>query len=132
MTEELSEAEIDAINARLGENGGLSGNTGLVYDDAGHLVMHINASYDANGMVFVEGHYRDAFGSEWDSWPRMPMEQAKTEQRRVIGCYCCGEPAVLLDHSWPWMTEMCRCEEHKNLDWKEADALANARTQERR
>ena len=69
--------------------------------------LHISAPYDSNGMVFVE---TDDIG-----WKRVPEKVVKRHKHTVIKCYVCENPAVRLDHLWPYYTEMTACKDH--LDW---------------
>jgi hypothetical protein len=93
---------------------GLTGNSGMFpcstssngknVESVGYL--HISAPYDSNGMVFVQ---------DGDWWKRMPEKKAAKCHRSVIQCYACENPAVRLDHLWPYHTEMTACNDH--LDW---------------
>lgn len=80
---------------------GLTGNSGFIGN------IHISAPYDSNGRVFVE--------TEDIGWVRVPKNTAKRHKLTVIKCYVCENPAVRLDHLWPYHTEMTACKDH--LDW---------------
>lgn len=80
---------------------GLTGNSGFIGN------IHISAPYAAgDGRVFVETK---------DHWDRVTAFDAKRYKRTVIQCYVCENPAVRLDHLWPYHTEMTACKDH--LDW---------------
>lgn len=97
-------------------NYGLSGNSGLLTDDKGTVVMHLNMPYGNNdeNTVFVVPK-----GAEFDSWRRMTKEEAKKQGLTPIKCSYCKKPAVRLDHSWPWMMGTTSCKDH--LDRYDAD-----------
>lgn len=76
---------------------GLTGNSGLIGN------CHFNAPYDCNGMVFVKTD---------DGWERVPKEQAKKENRKIITCSYCNKPAVSLDHCWPHLQKETVCKKH--------------------
>ena len=80
---------------------GLSGSSGMVGGG-----LHIAASYDCNGMVFVEVQDEDV--GLW--WKRVAKEEA--EEGKIIKCSMCDKPAVSLDHYWPYYTERCLCADH--------------------
>ena len=94
---------------------GLTGNSGMLpcatssnrktVDSIG--IIHISAPYDATeGRVFVDTN---------DHWERVTKFDAKRYKRRVITCYVCENPAVRLDHLYPYHAEMNACKEH--LHW---------------
>ena len=89
----------------MGKHGILKGNSGLILDDNDKMIMHINAPYDNNGMVFV--HTEDHM---W--WERMSLKQAKKEKREIITCCQCDKPATSLDHHYPWMIGQNLCDDH--------------------
>ena len=91
---------------------GLTGNTGIIRDDSGAMVMHLNMPYDSNDKVFI-GDYQSM------SWERVSKEKAKKNKLTPIKCSYCAEPAVRLDHSWPYMSGMTSCASH--LDRTDAD-----------
>lgn len=100
----------------LGKHG-IKGNTGLGV--AGFF--HLSAPYDSNGKVFVQYTYRRNFlqdgvvlTEEMDSWKRMTLARAKREKRAIIPCSMCKNPAVSLDHLWPYDILYNRCAEHYN------------------
>lgn len=41
----------------------------------------------------------------------------------VIHCSLCSEPAVEIDGYWPWMTDFCRCKEHRHGGLEHASAV---------
>ena len=89
----------------MGKHGGLKGNSGLILDDNGKVIMHINAPYDNNGMVFV-------YTEDHMLWERMSLKQAKKEKREIITCCQCDKPATSLDHHYPYMTGRNLCDDH--------------------
>lgn len=84
---------------------GLTGNTGVIRDDSGAMVMHLNMPYDSNDGVFI-GDYQSM------SWERVTKEKAKKNKLTPIKCSYCAEPAVRLDHSWPYLSSMTSCAQH--------------------
>ena len=82
---------------------GLSGNSGFVSED-----KHVAASYDSNGMVFVE--VDDGHGGTW--WRRIARKEAEDRGLSIILCSMCDKPAVSLDHHWPYDDDLNRCEKH--------------------
>jgi hypothetical protein len=105
---------------------GLTGNSGMFpcttssngknVESVGFL--HISAPYDSgNGRVFVETK---------DHWERVTQFDAKRYKRRVISCAYCDNPAVRLDHLWPYHAEMNACREH--LDWYSEWECGSARS----
>lgn len=91
---------------------GLTGDSGIIRNDAGRMVMHISMPYDSNDGVFI-GDYQSM------SWKRVSKEKAKKSKLTPIKCSYCAEPAVRLDHSWPYMSGMTSCASH--LDRTDAD-----------
>jgi hypothetical protein len=83
---------------------GLKGNSGI--GKWGANIVHINAPYDANGMVFVDHK---------DHWKRMRLSTAKKRKKEIILCSDCKKPAVRLDHLYPYHSEMNACATHAKL-----------------
>ena len=91
---------------------GLKGNSGLIYDDNGKLVMHLNMPYDA-GKNKVFAIIQDPEQTELPTWERMTAKQADKRNLPIITCCQCDKPATQLDHHWPYMSGMCLCDDHK-------------------
>lgn len=96
---------------------GLTGVSGL---GAGGL-FHIAANYAActrkgqPAMCFVEWYAR---GERVPDWRRMTVARARKEGRRIITCARspgCKEPAVSVDHYWPYMRGANCCAAHREL-----------------
>lgn len=109
---------IDTIkkSSSLGKYG-IKGSTGLGVEG----FFHVSAPYDSNGKVFVHYTYKrklvqdgKVITEETDSWKRMTLARAKREKRPIIRCSMCKEPAVSLDHMWPYDILYNRCAEHYN------------------
>lgn len=84
---------------------GIKGNTGLGIDGN----FHVSLPYDCNGKAFVRLH-----DAEWgETWVRVPLGEADPDS--IIRCYMCDNPAVCLDHLWPYYAEMNRCEDHLSI-----------------
>ena len=92
-------------DAEMGKYG-LTGNSGLTGWG------HVSASYDCNGMVFVETD---------DYWKRMPKEEAEKQGLKIITCSYCDKPAVSLDHHYPYMADQNLCAEHYEAIVKKRD-----------
>jgi hypothetical protein len=93
---------------------GIGGESGIITDEAGGLVMHINAPYGNRDedTVFVAT-------DEGMSWTRMKKDIAAKKKLSPIKCSYCVKPAVRLDHSWPYLTGTTSCADH--LDRLDAD-----------
>ena len=96
-------------NGQIGKHG-LTGNSGLGVGG----FFHISMPYDCDGKVFVKWTYKRRLPNgkieKMDSWKRVDKNKAKDED--IIRCFFCHNPAVRLDHLWPYYTEMDSCEEH--------------------
>ena len=73
-------------------------------------IFHLSAPYDSNGKIFVE---MDDF-----TWERMTKAQAKRQKKTIIPCFMCKNPAVSLDHLYPYHQEMNRCAKHYSTKLK--------------
>ena len=71
--------------------------------------IHYSAPYDSCGRVFVL--VSTSADRMWD-WRRMSKRVAKSLRLNVIKCDQCDEPAVRLDHFWPYHSEMNSCRKH--------------------
>lgn len=81
-------------------------------------IVHVSACYDADGKVFVEEMLIDEeTGESIESWMRINLEEATTQNRKIIECSFpkCKKPAVRLDHHHGYMDDFTNCEEH--MDW---------------
>lgn len=96
---------------------GITGSTGLGVSG----FFHVSAPYDCNGKVFVEWEYVSTLTNnetpevkieKWDGWKRMTMKRALKENRKIILCCQCNEPAVSLDHFYPYMSNRNFCQKH--------------------
>ena len=101
---------------------GLIGNTGLGVGG----FFHVSMPYDSNGKVFVVVKSKEKLPSgkfyTHESWKRVDIKKAK--EGNIIRCAFCNNPAVKLDHLWPYYCEMNACKKHlddfkKYLDKKE-------------
>ena len=65
------------------------------------------------GYVFVERKVMDINGDEDTIWEKIPANDAK-EDDTIIQCAIatCNQPAVQLDHSWPYEIHDTRCKAH--------------------
>lgn len=87
---------------------GNTGNTGLTGNKSG--IIHVNTNYSATkDMVFVDNSDME---EGYPGWERITKEAAKIDKREIIKCYYCSEPAVSLDHSWPYLVSYTVCKEH--------------------
>lgn len=92
------------MNNEITEDG-LTGTHGYVGDPP----MHISANFAAGqGMVFVE--------TDDMNWKRMKEADALEQKKRVIRCSYCTQPAISVDHCWPYLQEATYCDQHR--DWK--------------
>lgn len=92
---------------------GLTGGSGFGVESL-EGIWHLNANYAATeGHVFVET--KDV---EYIEWRRVKTEDAKGH--RIISCSYCKNPAISLDHSWPYLTEATYCADHR--DWQKWSA----------
>ena len=96
-------------NKQIGKYG-ITGNTGL---GIGGL-FHVSMPYDSNGKVFIvqklEEKLSDGRIGHYESWKR--VDKDKVGNNEIIKCSFCNEPAVRLDHLWPYYNEMNACEKH--------------------
>ena len=108
-------------NKQIGKHG-LTGNTGLGVGG----FFHVSMPYDSNGKVFVVVKSKEKLPSgkfyTHESWKRVDAKKAKDAD--IIRCAFCNNPAVKLDHLWPYYCEMNACEKHleefkKYLDKKD-------------
>ncbi len=78
---------------------GLTGDSGIIDH------VHFSANYDCNGKVFVEheGH-----------WKRVTKTKAAKKGLKIIKCVYCDNPAVSLDHLWPYCNDHTVCKNHFN------------------
>lgn len=89
---------------------GIKGNTGLGVGG----MFHVSAPYDSNGKVFIRVKH-----PEWhEVWKRVAAKKA--DPKDIIRCCMCDQPAVSLDHLWPYHSEMTRCAEHFDTPYSEA------------
>ena len=88
---------------------GLTGNSGFIGN------IHVSAPYAAGrGMVFVE---TDDIG-----WARVNEKMANRHKSTIIKCYHCDEPAIRLDHLWPYHIEYNACWLHlEAVHWEMSD-----------
>lgn len=93
---------------------GIAGDSGIITDEAGGLVMHLNAPYGNKDedTVFVAT-------ADGMSWRRMKKDVAAKKKLSPIKCSYCAKPAVRLDHSWPYLVGTTSCADH--LDRCDAD-----------
>ena len=92
---------------------GITGNSGLGVGG----FFHVNAPFDCNGKVFVKWEYRQKSPDgkkieKWESWKRMTLKRAIKENREIIPCYFCKNPAASLDHCYPYMSDKTLCKNH--------------------
>jgi len=96
---------------------GIVGNTGLGISG----FFHVSAPYDCNGKVFVEWEYHDTLTNsetpevkieKYDGWKRITLRRALKENRKIISCCQCREPAVSLDPLYPYMSDRNLCKQH--------------------
>lgn len=88
----------------MGKHGGLKGNSGLIYNDAGEMVMHISAPYDNNGLLFAEGEPNSGM------WERVTPEEVKKRGMHIITCCQCENPATSVDHHCPYYSGQNLCD----------------------
>lgn len=87
---------------------GLTGRSGYLVNNIPSAI-HVSANYAAmDGNVFVETGEDNV-----PEWERVTLEQAIKEGKKIIKCSYCQNPAISLDHFWPYHSEMNYCAEHK-------------------
>ena len=91
----------------------LKGNSGLIYDDDGKLVMHIAAPYDSNGLVFAIIQE----DNELPTWERMTIKEAHKRNLGIINCCQCNKPATQVDHYWPFCSGQNLCDDCEYDPW---------------
>lgn len=89
----------------------IKGNTGLGVEG----FFHVSASYSSNGKVFVDWEFRHKCDNgkieKYSRWKRMTLARAKKENRSIIMCAKCKiNPAISLDHHYPWMNDYNLCD----------------------
>jgi hypothetical protein len=83
---------------------GLDGSSGVIGRG-----VHVSAQYGARkGEVFIEDMFDDG-DMRFLSWRRVRRVWAKRHTCRVIRCRVCGNPAVSIDHHFPYYSTMNRC-----------------------
>jgi len=97
---------------------GLKGTCGFVpLEVNGEIsLIHIASSYDADDKVFVS-----EIDHKWgEIWTRKTIDDAQKSNAKIIKCNepGCDEPAVQLDHYWPYDSMMNACERHILHDMK--------------
>jgi len=113
-----SMVEIAKKNKQISKHG-LTGNTGLGVGG----FFHVSMPYDSNGKVFVVVKLKEKLPSgrfyTHESWKRVDIKKAK--EADIIRCAFCNNPAVRLDHLWPYYCETNSCEKHLNEFKKHLD-----------
>ena len=80
------------------DENGLTGNSGFVPGG------HVSANYSAGeGNVFI---------CQDDYWIRMKKTDIEPTDR-VVRCRQCDNPAISIDHSYPYYSDGNYCEDHK-------------------
>lgn len=99
------------MQKKLISNIGLTGNSGIISPN-----FHVAMSYDSNKKVFVNWKFRHKKDNgkieEYLGWKRMTLARALKEKRTIIKCCHCKNPAIRLDHYYPYMLDMNACADH--------------------
>jgi len=93
-------------NASLKSDG--SDSQSLTMTDIYDKLMNTIALVPDSVKVFVSVPHK----KHGKVWKRVRV--AKADPRCIIRCDMCDKPAVVLDHLWPYHSEMNRCSDHRN------------------
>jgi len=102
---------------------GLKGSSGLGKEYGNNNIFHITGSYGINkeNQVFVKAFYKANFKSyrlyktkifHYQSWVRIEKEELIKKGGEIITCCKCNNPAVSLDHHYPYMIDFNLCKKH--------------------
>lgn len=99
---------MNKVKSNILTKDGLTGNNGFNVLNL-PFIAHVSASYAAmNGNVFIETGEDNV-----PEWERVTLEQAIKQKSKIITCSYCQNPAISLDHFWPYHSEMNYCADHK-------------------